>query len=154
MIWNGTVEVRMNDKLDDWAKELQETILSEAEEHHGPQVLERWRSPKNWGTIGKPDGFSRITGPCGDTMQIGLKVEGNRITEIKYTTDGCATSIASGSMATELAYSKSLDEAQGITPEMILEALGGLPEESEHCALLASNVLRAAMQDYRKSRGG
>lgn len=68
-------------------------------------------------------------------MQISLNVEHNRITEIKYTTDGCATSIASGSMATELACSKSLDKAQSITPEKILEAFGGLPEESEQSPL-------------------
>lgn len=141
----------MNDKLDNWVDELQETILSEAEELYSPQVIERWRNPKNWGAIEKPDGFSRITGPCGDTMQIGLKVEGNRISEVKYTTDGCATSIASGSIATELAQLKTLEEAQGITEETILEALGGLPPESEHCALLASNVLRGAIEDYRKS---
>lgn len=141
----------MNDKLDNWLNELQTTILNEAEEMYSQQVLERWRNPRNWGAIEKPDGFSRITGPCGDTMQIGLKVESDRITEVRYTTDGCATSIASGSIATELAHSKTLEEAQDICQSTILDALGGLPAESEHCALLASNVLRAAIEDYRKS---
>lgn len=144
----------MTDTLDKWVSELQDTIMTEAEESYTPQVIERWRSPRNWGEIEKPDGFSRIMGPCGDTMQIGLKVEGNRIRNIKYVTDGCATSIASGSMATELAQSKSLEEAQNIAPETILKALGGLPQESEHCALLASNVLRAAIQDYINSEKG
>lgn len=141
----------MNNELDEWANKLQETILNEAGELYSPQVMDRWRNPKNWGAIEKPDGFSRITGPCGDTMQIALKVKGNRIQEIRYITDGCATSIASGSMATELAESKTLEEAQGIGQDTILEALGGLPAESEHCALLASNVLKAAIQDYGKS---
>lgn len=144
----------MTDTLDRWVSELQETMLSEAEELYSPQVIERWRSPRNWGTMEKPDGFSKITGPCGDTMQISLKVQDNHITEIRYITTGCATSIASGSMATELAQSKSLEEAQNIDQATILEALGGLPEESEHCALLASNVLQAAVEDYRKSQEG
>lgn len=144
----------MTDTLDRWVSELQETMLSEAEELYSPQVIERWRSPRNWGTMEKPDGFSKITGPCGDTMQISLKVQDNHITEIRYITTGCATSIASGSMATELAQSKSLEEAQNIDQATILEALGGLPEESEHCALLASNVLQAAVEDCRKSQEG
>jgi nitrogen fixation NifU-like protein len=95
----------MNDKLDTWTNELQAAILSEAEQSFSPQVIERWRNPRNWGDLEKPDGFSRITGPCGDTMQIGVKVQDNRITEVRYITTGCATSIASGSMATALARS-------------------------------------------------
>jgi len=117
-------------------------------------VIQRWRSPTNWGQMENPDGFSRITGPCGETMQIALKVEGDRIKEARFVTDGCATSIASGSMATEFAQEKTLEEAQSITQEVILDALGGLPEESEHCALLASNVLLAAIQNYRESGNG
>jgi nitrogen fixation NifU-like protein len=144
----------MTDTLDRWASEMQETILSEAGKSYTSQVIERWRAPRNWGEMEKPDGFSRITGPCGDTMQISLKVQDNQIVEIRYITTGCATSIASGSMATELAQSKSPEEAQNIDQATILEALGGLPEESEHCALLASNVLRSAIEDFRKSKKG
>ncbi|OPY69999.1 MAG: NifU-like protein [Syntrophorhabdaceae bacterium PtaU1.Bin034] len=142
----------MHDRLDDMVDELQGTILKEAEEAYSPQVIERWQNPRNWGVVENPDGFSKITGPCGDTMQISLKIDGNRIIEARYITDGCATSIASGSMATELAEAKTIGEAQRISQEMILEALGGLPEESEHCALLASNVLRAAIENYLGNR--
>lgn len=141
----------MNDEFDEWVSKVQETILNEAEGSYSPQVIDRWRNPKNWGAIEKPDGFSRITGPCGDTMEIALKVKSNRILEIRYVTDGCATSIASGSVATELAEAKTLEEAQEIGQDTILEALGGLPPESKLCALLASNVLKAAIEDFRKS---
>jgi nitrogen fixation NifU-like protein len=144
----------MKDKLTDWIDELQAGIMEEASETYTAEVMERWVNPRNWGQMENPDGFSAITGPCGDTMQIALKVNSGRITEVRFTTDGCATSIASGSMATELAQAKTLGEAQEISQEVILEALRGLPEESKHCALLASNVLRAAIQNYQESRTG
>jgi nitrogen fixation protein NifU and related proteins len=147
-----TAEDIMGDRLKDMVDVLQATILKEAEETYSPAVVERWQNPRNWGAIEKADGFSKITGPCGDTMQVTLKVEDNRITEVRYITDGCATSIAAGSAATELAQARYLEEARNITQEMILETLGGLPEESKHCALLASNVLRTAIQDYLQSR--
>jgi nitrogen fixation protein NifU and related proteins len=142
----------MHDRLKETADELQAAILKEAKETYSPEVVERWLRPRNWGAIEKPDGFSKITGPCGDTMQITLKVDSDRVTEVRYITDGCATTIASGSMATELAQTKTLDEALDINEDTILEALGGLPWESEHCALLAASVLRAAIRDYRKSK--
>jgi len=56
-------------------------------------------------------------------------------------TDGCGTSIASGSIVTEMAKEKSISEAGKITRRDVLDALGRLPEESEHCALLAANML-------------
>jgi nitrogen fixation NifU-like protein len=66
-------------------------------------------------------------------------------------TDGCATSIASGSMATELAKGKDVKETSKISQQMILDALDGLPEESVHCALLASNTLNEAIKNYLDS---
>jgi nitrogen fixation NifU-like protein len=67
-------------------------------------------------------------------------------------TDGCASSIAAGSMATELAQGKKIGEATEISQQMILEALKGLPEESVHCALLASNTLKEAIKNYLDSK--
>jgi nitrogen fixation NifU-like protein len=81
-------------------------------------------------------------------MQISFKVKDGRLSKIKFMTDGCASSIAAGSMATELAQGKKIEEAVKISQQMILEALEGLPEESVHCALLASNTLREAIKNY------
>lgn len=142
----------MDDRLKETADEIQAAILKEAQEIYSRQVIERWLNPVNWGALEEPDGFSKITGPCGDTMQIGLKIANGRISEVKYVTDGCATSIASGSMATGLAQGKTLEEGLNISRPVILEALGGLPEESEHCALLASTTLQTAIQNYLKGK--
>jgi len=85
-------------------------------------------------------------------VQIFLRIDNNKIIDARFITDGCATTIAAGGMACELAIGKSFKEAFKITKEVILKQLGGLPEESIHCALLASNTLRAALTDYLESK--
>jgi len=114
-----------------------------------PAVVDHGDNPRNYGPLDSFNGHARITGPCGDTMEFWLHVENGRIDRIGFTTTGCGTSRAAGSMATELAVGKSLAEAGNIAQADILTALGGLPPDSEHCALLASNTLKAAVEDYR-----
>ena len=116
-------------------------------------MIERWLNPRNRGKVRNADGIAKIKGPCGDTMQISFKVKDGRLSEIKFMTDGCASSIAAGSMATELAKEKKIEEAVKISQQMILDALDGLPEESVHCGLLASNTLKEAIKDYLNSKG-
>ena len=126
---------------------LQEFVMADARKIYPDTVIDHAMNPRNLGEIEGADGFARITGPCGDTMEIWLKVNGNMITGINFMTDGCGTSIASGSMVTELAKGKSVGEAQKINQQDVLDTLGGLPDESKHCALLAANTLKAAIRD-------
>ena len=114
-----------------------------------PVAQERFAQPRNYGPLDECNGHARITGPCGDTMEFWLHIQGGRVARIGFTTTGCGPSRAAGSMATELAIGKPRHEAMQIGQANILAALGGLPKESEHCALLASNTLKAAVQDYR-----
>jgi nitrogen fixation protein NifU and related proteins len=111
-------------------------------------VIEHAQNPKNVGSIPDADGFASVTGSCGDTMEIWLRVSNDKIKEATFSTDGCGTTIAAGSMVTELVKGKGIVEAQRITQQDVLNALGGLPEESEHCALLAANTLKEAVKDY------
>ena len=128
--------------------ELQELVLADARKIYSDTVIDHAMNPRNLGEIQDDDGFARVTGPCGDTMEIWLKVKNDNIDQATFFTDGCGTSIASGSMVTEMAKGKSIAEAQKLTQRHVLDALGGLPEESEHCALLAANTLKAAIRDY------
>ncbi|MCD6567522.1 MAG: iron-sulfur cluster assembly scaffold protein [Dehalococcoidia bacterium] len=111
-------------------------------------------NPRNMGKLESPDGFGRVTGPCGDTMEIYLKAENGSIIDARFITDGCVTSIAAGSMVTELARGKSLVEAGKISQGEVLQALEGLPEESEHCALLAADTLKEAIKNCLDSKRG
>lgn len=114
-----------------------------------PVAEEHARHPRNNRPLGQYDGHARITGPCGDTMEFWLKVHEGKIQLATFTTDGCGTSHAAGSMATCLVAGQSLEQAASLAQQDVLEALGGLPPGSEHCALLAANTLKAACEDFR-----
>ncbi|HUV52874.1 MAG TPA: iron-sulfur cluster assembly scaffold protein [Dehalococcoidia bacterium] len=111
-------------------------------------VIDHAQHPRNLGQIPDADGLASVVGSCGDTMEICMKVRNDKILNATFFTDGCATTIAAGSMVTELAKGKNVSDAFKITHHDVLNALGGLPEESQHCALLASDTLRAAIRDY------
>jgi ATP-binding protein involved in chromosome partitioning len=104
--------------------------------------------PHNLGVLDDFNGHARIKGPCSDTMEFWLDVQNSQIKKVSFVTDGCAPSLASGSMATCLAEGKTVEEAKAITQQDIIKGLGGLPDESQHCALLAANTLKAACEDY------
>ena len=129
-------------------EELEELVRAEMRKVYSEITIEHAMNPRNLGRIEEADGFGKVTGPCGDMMEIWLKVRNGVVTEAAFLTDGCGTSIASGSMITELAKGKSIPEAQRIRQQDVLDALGGLPEESVHCALLAANTMKAAVKDY------
>ena len=115
-------------------------------------VIDHAQNPRNVGSIPEADGFAKITGPCGDTMAIWLRVRGNVVEEATFWTDGCGATIAAGSMVTELARAKSIADVLRITQDTVLQALGGLPEESAHCALLAANTIKEAVKDYLSTK--
>ncbi|MGB2885908.1 MAG: iron-sulfur cluster assembly scaffold protein [Dehalococcoidia bacterium] len=134
----------MSSELDKALEEIQRELWADYTE----TVIDHAQNPRNVGRIPNADGLAIVTGPCGDTMDIWLKVKDNTIKEITFWTDGCGTSIAAGSMVTELAKGKSVIQASKIRQQAVLNALGGLPEDSVHCALLAANTLNAAIKDY------
>ena len=139
---------KMAQEFDDRFKELEQSVMEDMKEVYSEKTIDHFLNPRNLGEIPAPDGFGRVTGPCGDTMEIYLKVRDGKVMNASFWTDGCGTSIASGSMVTELAKKKGLIEARKITQDDVLDALGGIPEDSRHCALLAANTLREAIKDY------
>jgi len=130
-----------------WEK-FEELIQAEMRKLYSEVTIDHAMNPKNVGDMEDADGFASVTGLCGDTMKIWLKVNNGTIARATFFTDGCGTSIASGSMVTEMARGKNVCEAQKISQQNVLYALGGLPEGSEHCALLASNTLKEAANNY------
>jgi nitrogen fixation protein NifU and related proteins len=138
----------MSSELDDFVQDLQNRIYDETKEAYGDVAFERWLNPLYMGAIDNPDGYGRVTGSCGDTMQIFLKFENDRIKEASFQTDGCGSSAVCGSFAAEMAIGKNPDEIVEITGEAILEKLGGLPKEDEHCAFLSAESLQEALHEY------
>jgi len=138
----------MAQEFDDSFKELEKSVMEEMKKVYSEKTIDHFLNPRNLGELPGPDGFGRVTGPCGDTMEICLKVRDGRVTNASFWTDGCGPSIASGSMVTEMAKRMNIGEAQRISQHNVLAALGGLPDESEHCALLAADTLKEAIKDY------
>ncbi len=121
---------------------------------YSEKVLDHFRNPRNVGEIEDPDGVGTVGNPvCGDLMTIYIKVNDDRIEDIKFKTFGCGAAIATTSMTTEMAKGKTLDEAMKITRQDVAEELGGLPPIKMHCSNLAADALHEAIKDYRSKRG-
>jgi nitrogen fixation NifU-like protein len=119
-------------------------------------VLEHFRHPRNVGKIENADGKSMEGSPaCGDMVAVYIKVDPktNKIADVKFESYGCASNIATGSIITELAKGKTLDEAKKITWKEASDALGGLPKIKAHCSVLAIEGLRSAIQNYEERHG-
>ena len=119
--------------------------MSVSTSRYSDLALDHAENPRNHGPLEKFNGHARITGPCGDTMEFWVLVNEGVLLAIGFTTDGCASSHACGSMATTLVQGKSVEEARALEQNQVLDALGGFPEASRHCALLACNTLHAAV---------
>jgi len=119
-------------------------------------VMEHFKHPHNVGRIEDADAKAIEGSPaCGDMVAVYLKVDegSKRITDIKFESYGCASNIATGSIITELAKGKTLDEAKDITWQQAADALGGLPPIKTHCSVLAVDGLRAAILNYEEKHG-
>ena len=119
-------------------------------------VMEHFRNPQNVGRIEDADAKSVEGSPaCGDMVAVYLKVDSDsqRISDIKFESYGCASNIATGSIITELAKGRTLEEAKEISWKQASEALGGLPPIKTHCSVLAVDGLRAAIENYEERHG-
>jgi nitrogen fixation NifU-like protein len=123
---------------------------------YSEKVLEHFRNPRNVGSIKNPDGKSTEGSPaCGDMVSVYITVdeETKKIKDIKFESYGCASNIATGSIITELAKGKTLEEAKNISWKQASDALGGLPKIKTHCSVLAVDGLRAAIANYEEKHG-
>jgi nitrogen fixation protein NifU and related proteins len=118
------------------------------------QALQSWLGPYNEGIIDQPEGLAVVTGPCGDTMEISLRIEKNRITDSRFRVKGCAVSRACASNASALAKGKELETAWDIEENDISRNLPELPVDHQHCAVLARDTLRQAIENYLKQAKG
>jgi len=138
----------MSENFEQWAKELQEMILEEDRKIFSPRVIDEYLHPRHLEKLGHPDGSATVTGPCGDTMVIGLSIRDDRIAEIGFLTDGCGPTVACGSVLAQMVRSQTVDQALAIAMHELLQELGGLPDSHLHCARLAVDTLQKAIQNY------
>ena len=116
---------------------------------YSKKVMEHFQNPRNVGEIESADGVGEVGNPvCGNVMKITIKVEDDRIADIKFMTLGCGAAIACSSITTEMAKGRTLDEALKITNKTVAEELGGLPPQKLHCSNLGADALHRAIENY------
>ena len=100
-------------------------------------VMDHFRNPRNVGVLEDADGVGEVgNAKCGDIMKIYLKIDGDRIQDVRFETFGCGSAIASSSMATEMIKGKRIEDALALTNKEVVDALGGLPAHKLHCLSL------------------
>ena len=109
-------------------------------------------NPQNIGKIDYPDSYVRVTGVCGDTIEMYLSVKSGKIINIKFLTNGCGATIACSSYVTRISKGKSIESAFKIKPKDIDNYFEGLPDEHKHCAKLAVITLKAVLKEYARKR--
>lgn len=134
----------MKDKFD----RIDEFILGNAPGKYPAAYLDHALKPRNAGSCDSANGYASISAHDGSAMQIWLKIDNDAVTDASFWTDGCGSTIACGSMTTEMVKGKTLEQAFQVTPEEVDAALGGLPGDGCTCAKLAVDTLKAALRNY------
>ena len=111
-------------------------------------VIDHAINTRNFGQMPDYDGTGTAKSSCGETMQIWLKIKDGKVVKASFETDGCAATLACGSVATELAKGKDILDAQKIKQKEILKALEGLPDHNQELAQVASKAIKNAVSDY------
>jgi nitrogen fixation protein NifU and related proteins len=125
--------------------EVEGLVIEGARKIFSEQVIDHFMHPRNHGLMENPDCFNAMSGMCGDTIGIFVKIENGVINRVSFVTNGCGPTIACSSAVTTMALNRTIQEAMSITGQDIIKYLGGLPLENTHCADLAANTLRSAL---------
>ena len=121
---------------------------------YSAKVMDHFLNPRNMGSIENSDGIGEVgNAKCGDLMKIFLKIDGDRIADVKFQTFGCVAAIASSSMATKLIKGRTLEEAWNLSNKAVAEELDGLPPTKMHCSILAEEAVHEAINDYLRKKG-
>ncbi|MGI8424291.1 MAG: iron-sulfur cluster assembly scaffold protein [Chloroflexota bacterium] len=120
---------------------------------YSPTVLDHFQRPRNLGDLDQPDAVAEVENPaCGDRTRLAIKLADGKISQARFRTEGCPAAIAASSMTTELIVGRTLDQAASLRDTDVARALGGLPRNKLHCSVLAEDVIRAVIDDYRSRR--
>ena len=121
---------------------------------YSKKVMEHFAAPHNVGEIPDANGIGEIgNAKCGDIMKMFLKIENDIIVDVKFKTYGCASAIATSSIATDMIKGQPVSEALKLTNKAVVEALDGLPSVKIHCSVLAEQAIKAALADYYRRQG-
>ncbi len=124
--------------------------MSNADIYH-EMIIDYSRNPINFGKIEDHDVTFHDSNPlCGDSIDIDMKIDDNKVSDIKFHGNGCAICMACSSVLTEIAKGKNIDEVRNISKQDVLGELGleNLQAVRIKCALLSLKVLKYALYSY------
>ena len=127
-------------------------MIENEKKAYSKQIIEHFTQPKNVGRMTDPDGSAIVKGQCGDTMEMYLIIKDENISEILFYTDGCRITIICGSVTTELAKGRTIEDALRISPADVIDKLHDFLGSNFHCAILAVTTLYKALADYLLKR--
>lgn len=128
--------------------ELGNLISNQTQKSYGSKEPEKTSPSIKFGRLPEATSSARVTGPCGETMEIYLQIDGEEIKDGSFYTDGCGASRLCGALALILAIGKNLDEAAAVEGDTLLDMIENLPEDHRHCAYLAAGTLQTAVHNY------
>ena len=121
---------------------------------YSEKVMDHFSNPRNVGEIPDANGVGQVgNAKCGDIMKMYLKIENGVIADVRFKTYGCASAIATSSIATEMIKGQPIEKALELSNKAVVEALGGLPPHKIHCSVLAEQAIKAALADYYIRQG-
>ena len=121
---------------------------------YSEKVMDHFQNPRNVGKMDDADGIGEVgNAKCGDIMKMYIKVKDGVISDVKFSTFGCGSAIATSSMATEMIKGKKIEDALELSNKAVVEALDGLPTHKIHCSVLAEEAVKAAVKDYYDKNG-
>ena len=120
---------------------------------YSEEAINYFLEKKNMGSLSDADQVSELTGTCGDTMKIYLKVEEGRIRDAKIQVLGCPGAVASAMAAIDIIKGKTLDEVQGLQDRDIFRMLEDIPDQKTHCIRLTNKTIQKAIEEYRSNNG-
>ena len=140
------------DSWTQWLKVMEDKIMENVKQQYSHVVINEWLYPSNVGRMKDADRHAIVTGPCGDTMELYMKIRDKKISKASFMTDGCGATIACGSMITKILTNLPINKAEKITDEYLLKKLEGLPIEHMHCATLTIKTLKKALDNFNREK--
>ena len=117
---------------------------------YAENLIRHYEKPHNRGKLAHPSIQMHEDNPsCGDSIDVYLDIEGNKVKDVKFTGDGCSISVGSASMLTDHVKDKTLSEIKKIDKDELIELIGIDPGPGRmHCATLALKAIKSAIFKY------
>jgi nitrogen fixation NifU-like protein len=120
---------------------------------YSEKAINYFLEKKNMGRLPDADQVSELTGSCGDTMKVYLKVEDGRIKDAKIQVLGCPGAVASAMAAMDFIKGKTLEEAKSLKDRDIFRMLEDIPDQKTHCIRLTNKTIQKAIEEYMSNNG-